>query len=571
MPVNRNALIRYKTIDKCLQNRYRTWTLNDLIEACSDALYEYEGVAKGVSKRTVQGDIQMMRSDKLGYNAPIVIVDKKYYTYEDPNYTITNIPLSKQDLHKLSEAVEFMKQFQGFSHFQELTGLVQKFEDHVYAQKTASQAVIDIEKNEHLKGLEYLDPLYRAIINQKAVQLTYQSFKTRYANTFDYHPYLLKEFRNRWFVVGRRNKRSGILNLALDRILEMAPSTIDYLADEEFDAAAHFHNVIGVSVSPTLPPEKVTLWIAKTHAPYVQTKPLHHSQQVIDGDPTGITITLDVQHNFELEKEILGFGDGIRVIGPRTLKRAIKKRLINAVDLYETELSISKLAILPKRLERKGLALYQSVYTKKEVQSIKRLLDAKLLQGADDVYAQRQLLKKLPALKELLFTKNLQSICAAIDPEAFVVKALYFDKTPQANWAVPWHQDCTIMVKEKKSVPGFVHWREKEGGIGVCPPTHISNNIFTIRVHLDDTDESRGALAVVPGSHNKIFSAQEIELITSNSMPAICEVHQGGVQVMKPLLLHSSTPTRSQKRRRVIHLEFASVELPGGLEWAEKE
>ena len=97
MPTNRNALIRYKTIDNCLQNRFRKWTLNDLIEAVSDALYEYEGI-DGVSRRTIQGDIQMMRSDKLGYNAPIIVVDKKYYTYEEADYSITNMPLTENDL-----------------------------------------------------------------------------------------------------------------------------------------------------------------------------------------------------------------------------------------------------------------------------------------------------------------------------------------------------------------------------------------------------------------------------------------------------------------------------------------
>ena len=117
MPANRNALIRYKTIDKCLQNKFRKWALEDLIEACSEALYEYEGIDKGVSRRTVQADIQLMRSDKLGYNAPIVVVDKKFYTYEDPEYSITNIPLSEHDLLKLNETVDFLKQFKGFSHF----------------------------------------------------------------------------------------------------------------------------------------------------------------------------------------------------------------------------------------------------------------------------------------------------------------------------------------------------------------------------------------------------------------------------------------------------------------------
>ena len=102
MPVSRNALIRYKTIDTCLRNRFRKWTLEDLVDACSDALYEYEGIDKGISKRTVQMDIQLMRSEKLGYNAPIVVKDHKYYTYEDPEYSITQTPLNEQDLKNLS-------------------------------------------------------------------------------------------------------------------------------------------------------------------------------------------------------------------------------------------------------------------------------------------------------------------------------------------------------------------------------------------------------------------------------------------------------------------------------------
>ena len=96
MALNKNALIRYKTIDKCLQNNYRQWTLDDLIEACSDALYEYEGREVNVSKRTVQSDIQLMRSDKLGYNAPIAVFDKKYYKYENKDYSITDIPITEK-------------------------------------------------------------------------------------------------------------------------------------------------------------------------------------------------------------------------------------------------------------------------------------------------------------------------------------------------------------------------------------------------------------------------------------------------------------------------------------------
>ena len=106
MPANKNALIRYKTIDNCLRNHYRRWTLEDLVDACSDALYDMEGIRKGVSVRTVQGDIQMMRSDKLGYNAPIEVYDHKYYRYADQGYSIMNMPMSQNDYDVMQEAVE---------------------------------------------------------------------------------------------------------------------------------------------------------------------------------------------------------------------------------------------------------------------------------------------------------------------------------------------------------------------------------------------------------------------------------------------------------------------------------
>ena len=108
MPANKNALIRYKTIDRCLRSRFRRWTIDDLTEACSDALYEMEGILKGVSVRTVQGDLQIMRSDKLGYNAPIEVYDRIYYRYADPDYSISDTPLTEEDCDLLKEAVELL-------------------------------------------------------------------------------------------------------------------------------------------------------------------------------------------------------------------------------------------------------------------------------------------------------------------------------------------------------------------------------------------------------------------------------------------------------------------------------
>lgn len=337
MPANRNALLRYKTIDKCLRNRYRKWTLEDLIEACSEVLYDYEGIDKGVSRRTVQMDIQLMRSDKLGYHAPIVVVDKKYYTYEDPEYSITNIPLTDQDLTKLSEAVDVLKQFKGFTYFQELSGMVQKLEDKVHVSKTRSRPVIDLEKNEDLKGLQFIDPIYQSIIRKKCIELVYQSFRAKKPARFLFHPALLKEYRNRWFVLGKKGVSKGYLLLALDRIEDLEQSAESAMSFDDEEITHFFEEVVGVTVNSGERAQLVRLYVDDRNAPYVLTKPIHQSQKLLEQNEKGIIISINVQLNFELERELLGFGDSIRVISPESLKTRIKKRLCGAVMQYRDD------------------------------------------------------------------------------------------------------------------------------------------------------------------------------------------------------------------------------------------
>ena len=571
MPANRNALIRYKTIDKCLQNRYREWTLEDLIDAVSDALYEYEGIDKGVSRRTVQGDIQMMRSDKLGYNAPIVVIDKKYYTYEDNDYSITNIPITDQDLGRLMETVEFLKEFKGFSHFKELDAMVQKLEDHVYAQKTQQKPVIDMEKNENLKGLSFLEPLYQAIIGKKVIRMTYQSFKARNPTTFEFHPYLLKEFRNRWFVVGSSGSREDLITPALDRIIDLDFTDSFYRERPDFNAEDYFRDAIGVSVSPNLRPQKVSFFVNHKHAPYVATKPLHWSQRQVDRDYYGVTFEMEVQHNFELEKELLGFGDAVRVIKPEKLKRSIRSRLEGALDLYNTDIDEKGLVTASKKLEHRGFSILNHVLTQRSVRNINRIIDKYFQEHQEESkHGLRNIFHKIPELQELLINKNVRRIIESINPKARLVRSGYFNKSPKYNWLVNWHQDLTISVTKRKSTKGYSGWTEKENAFGVIPPVEILKDSFTIRIHLDDANRLNGSLMVVPGSQNKILRPESIKLIAENSIPYDCEVPAGGVLLMKPLLLHASAKSNCQKRRRIVHLEFSSASLAKGIDWAEQ-
>ena len=572
MPVNRNALIRFRTIDNCLRNRQRRWTLEDLIDACSEALYEYEGIDKGVSKRTIQMDIQMMRSDKLGYNAPIIVLEKKYYTYEDPGYSITNIPLTDQDLGKLTEVVEILRQFKGFSHFQELSGMVQRLENKIYAAKTNQEPVIDFEKNENLKGLDHIETLYQAIIKKCTVTLCYQSFRARVPNTFHFHPYYLKEYRNRWFVVGIKMKGAPILTLALDRIISIEGCDVKYVPRQDFNLTSYLNDVIGVTVNQNAQPEKVLLLADNETAPYILTKPLHHSQQVVETSPMGVTFSLNVQLNFELEREILGFGDQVKVLAPERLKRRIRETFEHALDLYQYEFNIATVNNNIQKLIHKGFCILHNVFSKKEVNQMRNMIYGyfKSKGQTDGTHAIRNLLQEIPGLKHQVLNPNLLKILKSIDPKLFLTKAIFFDKTQESNWYVTWHQDTVINVSEKIETKGFTGWTKKSGVYGVVPPDEYLQGTVAVRIHLDDTDETNGALKVIPGSHHKRLSDDEVDLITRNSIPYTCEVNACGIQIMNPLLLHASSKAISQRHRRVIHLEFNSRELPSQLEWAER-
>lgn len=334
MPVNRNALIRYRTIDKCLQNRRRKWTIEDLIDACSEALYEYEGTDKPISMRTIRLDLNAMRSGQLGYNAPIVVVDKKYYTYEDPEYSITNTPLTTQDLGILQEVSHLLRQFKGFNHFNEVSEMINRLEDKIYSEQHQQSPVIDFEKNELLTGLEWLDQLYKCIIEKTATAITYQSFKARQPGELIFYPYLLKEYRNRWFVLGMQKKDRQLLTLALDRIQLVEPLPQERFKEQrEFNGTDYFKDIIGVSRNNQ---EAVTVlfWADHHQAPYIRTKPLHESQQIVESAKEGILFSIKVIPNLELERELLGFGEGLRVVAPNNLVRKLRKRTEKMYQTY---------------------------------------------------------------------------------------------------------------------------------------------------------------------------------------------------------------------------------------------
>lgn len=342
MPANKNALIRYKTIDNCLRNRYRRWTLDDLVDACSDALYDMEGIRKGVSVRTVQGDIQMMRSDKLGYNAPIEVYEHKYYRYSEADYSITNMPMSQNDYEVMQEAVDMLRQLENFEHFSEMSDVIGRLQDKLAISKKNRRPIIHFDSVPLLKGLKLLNPLYNYIARRQTIKIIYQSFTANEPNEFILCPYLLKEFRNRWFVFGSRAKDLVLYNLPLDRIIRIEPASVPFRDNPDFDPEHFFDDVIGVSKNIRNTPRMIRFWANEEQSKYIKTKPIHSSQKIICENPEDGShiFEINVVINFEIYSVFMSYGPGIKIIHPRNVVRHMRDKLRATADLYNEEYCI---------------------------------------------------------------------------------------------------------------------------------------------------------------------------------------------------------------------------------------
>jgi predicted DNA-binding transcriptional regulator YafY len=237
----------------------------------------------------------------------------------------------------MTEAVEVLRQFKGLSYFADMRNIVSRLEDHVTSAKQKTIPVIDFEKNDNLKGLEHLDKIYHAIVNKQTLSLQYRSFKAHSASAIIFYPYLLKEFRNRWFVFGVTKRDKSLLNLALDRILRLEIAKKEsFLENTFFDSATFFDDLVGVTKGLNSKTEKVKFQAGRMDAPYIETKPVHKSQQLIKRLQDGRAIfEIEVVINQELQRELLGFSDGIQVLEPKHLADFMKIKLKNAWDRYE--------------------------------------------------------------------------------------------------------------------------------------------------------------------------------------------------------------------------------------------
>ena len=217
-------------------------------------------------------------------------------------------------------------------------------------------------------------------------------------------------------------------------------------------------------------------------------------------------------------------------------------------------------------LVKDGFEIIPSVLTEREVEALRASLSS-----MEVAPGHRNLMQRVPDIAALAVSpKILGLLKGLLGVEPLPVRSIFFDKTPEANWFVPWHQDISIAVNQRRDVSGYGPWSMKDGVPHVQPPKEILEAMVTIRLHLDDCDAPNGALRVIPSSHRsgKLDAASIAEIRLQHAEIA-CSVRAGDALLLCPLLLHASSEALSPAHRRVIHLEHATCSLEEGLEWAE--
>lgn len=336
MPVTKNALFRYAIIDSCLQRR-RPWTFNELKQAVLDAYRERYGPRASVSTRTLRADLANMKEDGTsGYKAPIEFTVERGYHYTEPGYSIFQSPISLRDLPVLQQVLTNLRQLLGLALTDELQDLVQRLEYRVSQVSTAAApTLIHFEVAPTYVGLPWLAPLYQAVRDQRVVELVYQPFRAAEPLVKLVHPHLLKEYNHRWFLLGVEEGQNRISTFALDRIQGVEPCDELRYHASTIDPATYFQHIIGAAVPEVATVETIRLRFSASRAPYVRTKPLHPSQQIVENGNNSIDVELCLIPTQELLTQLLSYGADLTVLAPLALREKMREILSQNLSAYD--------------------------------------------------------------------------------------------------------------------------------------------------------------------------------------------------------------------------------------------
>jgi len=331
MAQTKNALIRQRVIDRCLSSP-KYYSANDMMEKCSEALKlaDYQPVT---SKVTILKDLEAIERDF----PDAVIVRRKigrnvYYEYQDKSFSIYKMQLNDNEMAQLAQTVSMLSKFEGMPSFDWVDDLIERFKSSLDIP-TTRETIVAFDENLDLEGRSWFAQLFSAIASQQALKIWYQPFD-KPEKTYLFHPYLLKQYNNRWFLFGCVDGFTSPTNFPLDRIKKVEPASIPYKPNTDIDFFEYFDEMVGVSRNTNDVVSKVQLKVDNWRYHYIETKPLHGTQKVISRDDDGVVIQIEVIINRELKQLLLSQGWHVTVISPDSLKEEIKADLKKNLDNY---------------------------------------------------------------------------------------------------------------------------------------------------------------------------------------------------------------------------------------------
>lgn len=336
MAQGKNAYIRYMVLDRCFRDWRKKYFIDDLVKACNEELFYYDG--SSVTERQVRADISFMQR-KAGGAIPLVTKregHKVYYRYSDPNFSIKNLPMSQQEAELLSDTISMLSRFKGLPNHEWLEATIAQMKS-TFNLDNAQQSYVSFSQNEDLRGLNYFSRLYEAIASHQVVSLQYHKFT---GETWErlVHPYQLRQYNNRWFLVGWEPAVAAKIPLVvipLDRIDDYKILDKEHFVSYQGDIDECFKDIVGVSLKFKKPCQHIVFKAYHPTSSYIETKPIHHSQRAVERHEDYTIFSLDLIPNYEFETIMMSYVDNCEVLEPQDLKENLVKRAKNIIKFND--------------------------------------------------------------------------------------------------------------------------------------------------------------------------------------------------------------------------------------------
>lgn len=334
MPTTKNSFERHKVLDRCFRDRTKKYFMDDLVRIVNKDTFYYYGTS--VSERTIRKDIAYMM-DSEGYSAPIakgMDGHRAYYYYNVRDYSIMNLPMSQKEMSQLSDTIKMLARFKGLPDCSWMEEVLVRFED-TFQLTEQPKGIVSFAQNPYLRGMRHFAPLFNHIVNKSVLNVTYHKFR-KPSVVREIHPYQLRQYNNRWFLIGLEpcmSDKLPVVTIPLDRIdiIECSQDVI-YQEFRGIDLDEYFNQVVGVSFNIGAKKETIRIKAFYPAAAYIESKPLHGSQKIIEENSDNIVFEYNLIPNYELETILLGYLDECEIIKPIHLRRKLHKRALKIME-----------------------------------------------------------------------------------------------------------------------------------------------------------------------------------------------------------------------------------------------